>query len=448
MNRDQRIEYLTKLKTEKEPKGSKELWYKNKTRTLSVYEIDLQYLIYNAYNGRIASFVKSYEKQTGKRLSAENCDDIKVIEDFLLKSNIPSNKETKISLKEKGQLEYGIVTRDGVIIDGNRRAMIIKELAKESALQPCYFLAVILEETLNQDPKEIMRLETQYQMGEDAKVDYNAIEKYLKCKDLRFVYDFQPVEIAKMMGEKEAKIKEYLSIMELMDDYLSNLGYSGIYTRLEKTEGAFVDLNSYLNRYKDKDSAMVTWSAKATDVSDLKLIFYDYIQFMYNKRKKKAVEEEGILGSEDSKDYRLIGKPSKKESIFCTSKNIWSTFRNNHFKRVDAIRKEFTSGKYSIETLRKESPNLDLDKLFKQRDEAWSEKVSPILKENLGKARYDLQNFNNQNQPEILLERALSTLKSIDTKARSFIENKEVENLVSEINKLTWDFKQLIKQNR
>jgi len=186
MNQKQRIEYLSKLVAEKNPYGSKEIWYKNSRRKLLVYEIDLQYVVYNVYNGRIASFVKSYEKQTGEKLDASKTDDIKIIEEFLWNSNIPSNKETKKSLSEKKQLEYGIVTKDGVIIDGNRRAMLIKQLAFENAEQPMYFLAVILEETLDQNPKEIMRLETTYQMGEDAKVDYNAIEKYLKPNSISF----------------------------------------------------------------------------------------------------------------------------------------------------------------------------------------------------------------------------------------------------------------------
>lgn len=446
MNKEQRIAYLAKLVAEKknEPYASKELWYKNSRRKQPVYEIDLQYLVYNAYNGRIASFVKSYEKQTGLKLDASNSDDAEKIEKFLWDSNVPSNKETMQSLKDKGQLEYGIVTRDGVIIDGNRRVMIIKKLAKE---QPTYFLAVILEETLDQNPKEIMRLETTYQMGEDAKVDYNAIEKYLKCKDLTS-YGFGPEEIGKMMGESKAKIEEYLSIMQRMDDYLEKLGYSGIYTRLDKTEGAFVDLNGYLKKYKGKNSGMASWNYDETDVEDLKLIYYDYIQFMYNKRKKKGDEEEGGFGSEDSKDYRTIGKPSKKESLFCADEKIWTKFRDNHFERIAPIRNEFEGGSFSIENLRKDNPILDLNTLFKQRDERWAEQVGSELKRNLGIAKDSLQNFNNQNEPETLLGRALNTLESIDTSARSFNENPRVEELISKINKLTWDFKQLIKQNK
>lgn len=445
MTKEQRMAYLSKLVSEKTPYGSKEVWYKNDRKKLPVYEIDLQYLIYNAYNGRIASFVKSYEKQTGKQLDASNNEDIKIIERFLWDSNVASNRETKKSLDDKGQLEYGIVTRDGVIIDGNRRAMLINQVAKG---QPVYFLGVVLDETLDQNPKEIMRLETMYQMGEDAKVDYNAIEKYLKCKDLRS-YDFDEKEIGKMMGESDTTIKEYLSIMALMDDYLAKLGYSGIYTRLDKTEGAFVDLNGYLRKYSDCDSAMVLWHYSRADVEDLKLIYYDHIQYMYNKKKKKGAEEEGgVFGSEDSKDYRIIGKPSKKESLFCSNEKIWAEFRDNHFNKTDPIREDFDAGSCSIENLRKDSPDLDLNVLLKRRDELWAERVGSALKENLGTSKYRLQNFNNQNEPELLLRRALNTLESIDTKSKAFTEKPAVEDLVSQINKLTWDFKQIIKQDR
>ncbi|MGD0753359.1 MAG: hypothetical protein ABSA23_18400 [Anaerolineales bacterium] len=338
------------------------------------------------------------------------------------------------------------MTKDGVIIDGNRRAMLIKQLAIDNKEQPMYFLAVILEETLDQNPKEIMRLETTYQMGEDAKVDYNAIEKYLKCKDLR-LYEFSDEQIGKMMGESATKIKEYIAIMERMEDYLDKLGYSGIYTRLDKTEGAFVDVTGYLKKYSGKNSGMVSWKCSDTDVQDLKLIYYDYIQYMYNKNKSKDAEE-GVFGTEDSKDYRVIGKPSKKESLFCANEKIWAEFRDNHFKKIEPIREEFERGSFSIANLRKENQNLDLNTLLKLRDEIWAEKVGSILKENLGIAKSNLYNFNNQNEPEILLRRALSALESIDTKTKSFIESPEVGKLVFDINKLTYRFKKVLEKKR
>lgn len=48
------------------------------------------------------------------------------------------------------------------------------------------------------------------------------------------------------MSEKESQIKQWLEILTLMEEYLQEYGYDGIYTRLEKTEGPFVDLENYL----------------------------------------------------------------------------------------------------------------------------------------------------------------------------------------------------------
>lgn len=103
------------------------LRYKGTTRTEIVYRIPLDYLVYNKYNGRIGSDVLSYEKQNGV-LNAELNDDKAIIEKFLYESKVDRNKTTMDSLLKNGQQRYGIVTSDGTIVDGNRRAMLLNRL--------------------------------------------------------------------------------------------------------------------------------------------------------------------------------------------------------------------------------------------------------------------------------------------------------------------------------
>lgn len=432
MERDNRIKYFSDLLNSKQPYGSMEVWYKNKRQKMPVYEIDLDYLVYNRYNGRIASLVKSYEKQTGNELETTDPNDIKTIEEFLWNSNISSNKTTEKSISEQGQLKYGIVTKDGVIIDGNRRAMILKKVYSDD--NPVYFRAVVLEETLDENPKEIMRLETTYQMGEDAKVDYNAIEKYLKCLDLKS-YNFSNADIAKMMGETPAQIAEYLSILELMVEYLDKLGYNGIYTRLDKTEGAFVDLNSYLDRYKGKRSKVIQWNYDESDLNDLKLIYFDYIRGIYNR---------GRIGGDsgDSKDYRYIGQTSKKGSFFA-NQDVWENFRDRHFENIDPAR----GNESSIETLREQNPSQNLDQLLKSRDESWAKQVDSHLKKNMGLGREALDNLNKQNEPLDLLISAKGKLESINTESKAFLDDENVYSIVDELRKLTETFKTTIKNH-
>ena len=137
------------------------LTLRNKSRDFNVYQIPLEYLIYNSYNGRFKSKFKTYEAIHGRKLNSEIPADMQIINDFLWKSNELKNKQTMDDIREKGQQQYGIVTRDGQIIDGNRRFMVLSKLHELYPTQFEYFEAVILTEDI--DERELVRLETEVQ---------------------------------------------------------------------------------------------------------------------------------------------------------------------------------------------------------------------------------------------------------------------------------------------
>ena len=178
------------------------LKYQGKTREFSVYKIPLEFLVYNVDNGRISSVVKSYNREHGTLDSSKETDS-NLIAKFLFDSNEDRNKKTMRDLAENGQMEPGIITIDGTIVDGNRRASLLRRIVTSSdynqkTKDACsYFLARILPEEA--DEKEILRLETSFQMGADSKVDYNAIEKYLHTRDLH-TKKFTLEQIADYMG--------------------------------------------------------------------------------------------------------------------------------------------------------------------------------------------------------------------------------------------------------
>ena len=219
-----------------------------------------------------------------------------------------------------------LVTSDGKIVDGNRRAMLLNRLFHKrdelgytyAEVEKCrYFLAIILPD--DAEERDIQKLETIYQMGEDDKLDYNPIEKYLKCKELKRL-GFSEEDIAEFMSEKPAQIKQWLRILALMEDYLETYDYDGIYTRLEKTEGPFVDLEGYLDSYNKRGANVrnVDWDYQESDISDLKQVCYDYIRARY-----------------EGKEFRDIAKTGKEGSIFF-SWSIPSFFSNKPFSRYSA----------------------------------------------------------------------------------------------------------------
>lgn len=404
------------------------LRYKGTTRTEIVWRIPLDYLIYNKYNGRIGTDVLSYEKQNGE-LNAEIDSDCKLIEKFLYESKKDRNKITMDSLLKIGQQRYGIVTSDGIIVDGNRRAMLLNKLYHEHAIlgysysqvEKCkFFLAIILPD--DAEEKDIQQLETIYQMGEDDKLDYNPIEKYLKCKELKRL-GFTEKQIAEFMSEKETQIKEWLVILQLMEDYLKEYGYDGIYTRLEKTEGPFVDLANYLDSYIKRGANVrnVDWPYTNSDISDLKLVCFDYIRARY-----------------EGKEFRDIAKTGKDGSIFFF-KNLWEDFLKQHQDKTP-------TDEETVDELRKRCPNEDLSLLLKQRDNTWIEQAKGQLKGNLNRFSRRLEDKRDANKPSELIERALSALKSVDCNQDSFFEDSHIKEMIKEISSITWEMKKKLEK--
>jgi hypothetical protein len=428
MEKSLRIEKLNELKEQQPYMTGIRIRYRGIDEVFNVYQIPLEYLIYNKYNGRIGSSVKSFENQYYK-LDAENTKHKNKIEEFLWESKKDRNKITETNLVENGQLKFGLVTSDGVIIDGNRRALLLNKIYSEREIwrgkgndvNKCrFFNAIILPE--DADEQEIQRLETTFQMGQDEKLDYNPIEKYLKVKDLK-KFGIADEDIAKMMLEDITEIKKITQIIILMDQYLTYLGYDGIYTRLDKTEGPLVDLNAYINRYKGSGCQKVEWDYDIDlDVNEMITLCFDYIRARY-----------------EGKEFRLIASPSKN-SIFCKSKELWTSFLENHKQTVGSIEEP------TVQEIRESRPEEDLSKVLKSRDVDWTENAQNYLKGNLGKAESQLRNLNDADKPLELATRALNAIESINTESEQFFIDEDLLETLCKINTRTFEYMKSIKK--
>lgn len=418
-------------KTKPAMTGIKIMYHGDRT-TFDAYLIPLDLLIYNPYNGRIGSVVKSYERQNHK-IDPEKPEDVLLIEKFLWESKIEANKKTMQSLLDDHQEKYGIITAEGVIIDGNRRASLLNRIRKDDSIDPIkkqhceYFLTIVLP--IDADKKEILRLETTYQMGEDAKVDYNPIEKYLKCQDLQEA-GFTTKEIARFMGDTETNVKMYLAVLQLMNEYLENYGYTGMYTVLPNTnEDSFQKLNGALKGYRAGNVSCMWDFDPEVDTTDLKLIAFDYIR----------------AGFDQTKFRDIIRKPtsSTPAASFFGCKDIWESFRDRHFSQIDPV----TDAEESVEAiLHNADPEDDVARLLRKRDNAWKTKVHASIEENFGKSSEKLRNKQEADNPLKLLQKALDALSDIDTTQQTFQEDPQVLECIREIGKIVWEYKKMLEK--
>ncbi len=415
MNAEQRKAELAKIKEGTPTMTGITLTYHGERTKFNAYSIPLSILTYNPYNGRIGAEVKSYERQHHV-LDPDNPDDVTIIEKFLWDSKPEANERTKKSLLEDHQQRYGIVTADGKIIDGNRRASLLNNIWRDESIpantkqHTQFFEAIILP--IDADRKEILRLETTYQMGEDAKVDYGPIEKYLKAGDLRDE-GFSNSEIANFMGIKPKDVSWYLRILDLMNEYLDTYGYTGIYTMLEGKEDPFQKLETALRGYRGGGITKMWGYDAESDVSDLKQVAFDYIRLDL-----------------DQTDFRdIIRKPTRTQtdaSLFA-NEEIWRKFSDDHFAVVDAVHEE------SVDDIIKSNPDGDLKRMMRARDTAWRDKVSKALYENFNRSKDKLNNKQQAAEPMKLLQKAYEALSAVDTNQPSFKDDAGVETYLQEI---------------
>ena len=388
-----------------------EIMWEKQLKTEKVYNIPLSYLIYNKYNGRILSRTKSLEKQN-QAIDVETDEGRDLIEKLLWESKIDRNRKTELSIREFGQQKVGIITKDGVIIDGNRRAMLFNKIDRTG-----YFKAIVLPVTLDENPIEIERLETTYQMGEDEKLGYNPIEKYLKAKQIfdKLTPKISETEaiksISDWMGESEGEIRKYLDTMAVMDEYLEYLEYDGIYTQLDSREDQFLSLTKWLKTFYGESSKRAFDGYTDSDVDDLKILSFDYLRFR---------------NEYDGKEFRNIAE-GNQENHFFGDKQIWKSFLDKHNEIIKNLPREAE--------IDFNSPNLEAhlnarDKLFFESSK-FGNKTSAFL-DNLNYHKTDIEYNRAAEAPEKNIKNAHRAFDAIKQNHKNF-NKPEIQDMVKDL---------------
>jgi hypothetical protein len=406
------------------PEATQKLFYKGRAQAFDVHRIDLDWLIYNEHNGRIEAEMLTW-KQEHQASTTYTDEKHELIDSLLWNLSVARNKATLEDLKEKSQQRPGIVSLDGVIIDGNRRAMLLRRIQQEDHT-PQYLDAIILPDAYADNEKEIVRLETQYQLGEDSKVEYGPIQKYLHARRLKIDLDIDEAEIDSLMGRERGYAKGLLGIMDLMDGYLQHIGCPHLYTMLKDSdgtkEGMFVDLHSDIKRLQGRNPK-VDWAFDEVDLLRLKTIQFDYIR----------------LGefADAKKSYRALSHQGKNKNFF-GHQDIWDAFSKDHTKTIDPQNATMDTLEEYIANNSHHETKADA---ARARDEDWRAIVSGLMKRNFGTSGDKLYYRVEELKPKELLEKAKLALEGIEIDGDSLTADPANETLVRELNQMTYEMK-------
>lgn len=220
-----------------------------------VYKIKLDILFYNDQNDRIATWISSNKNELINLKSKDLVAYNNKVQEFIIKSNEAALNKTKKNIQIMGQQEPGVILADGRIIDGNRRFTCLRAIQNE-LLETQYFKAVILDQDMKSDSKQIKLLELYLQHGVDKIVDYNPIDKLIGIyNDIIETNLLSVEEYAKATSRDVKDIKKDIEIANLVVEFLEFIDSDKKFhlARELSLDGPLRELYLILNKCKSED---------------------------------------------------------------------------------------------------------------------------------------------------------------------------------------------------
>lgn len=220
-------------------------------RILPFYRIPTSMLLYNANNGRLAMEIQQWQEDNGRNLDNTDKSDAATIKDMLLALEENKTRELKDDLARKGQMEPGVITHNGIVINANRRMAVIEALHIEQPTGKWKYLEVVRLPQVTSE-SDLWRIEAGLQLSKDKIAEYHPVNELLKIKE-GTTRKLRPSEIAAAMyGRDESYVEDALERLQLIDEFLNFMGQSGKYGVIKKfgLHEYFIDIQNIMNASK------------------------------------------------------------------------------------------------------------------------------------------------------------------------------------------------------
>lgn len=236
-----------------------------KIESLEVVEVERQYLRLNPHNGRFAAeldVIHQDRKSEGRpsELDPDDPEDLKILTN-MLKGEYPPSAERKRAynlLKDNiqevgektgtnGQEQPGLITHDGILINGNRRWVVMEDLAAVNVKQDGkpYQHNTMRVGRLKKDVDQydLWKNEAKEQISQESREEYDYVNSALEIKRGYELLKNQghsdaqaKLEISKTLyGRKPKDIDFYLRFLKIADLYLELIGKKHQYRFLQDT---------------------------------------------------------------------------------------------------------------------------------------------------------------------------------------------------------------------
>jgi hypothetical protein len=352
--------------------------YGGKAHPHKLYRIPIdEYLFHNIRNGRFRAELLEKEEQLKRKLDSTKKEDTEIIRKLLLEQNATETSALMADIQNNGQLEPGIITFDGAVINANRRMAIMSSLYKQTREDKYKYLIVgILPPGV--DEVDLWKIEAGLQFGRDFRLQYGGVNELLKLREGE-KQGLKPKDISVALNGRftEKQVEEKLETLSLIDSYLSFINKNSEYHRITEAQD--------LEKFNSLQKSVIAPLRKK-----------------HGKKRKEIAELTTIA-------FALIHKTDVTHWDIRNLKAIsTNTKANNELSQPFGGKMPNTSSQLK----------LNEDK----------------LKEAYTSAKEVIENEKEKDKPERLLKRAQSALEEVDLKSKK-LKDPSMTTLIGELKK-------------
>ena len=237
-----------------------------KIEAIKVYELPRNLVRLNPNNGRFKAeldIITHERKQENKpiELNPNHPDDVKTLQD-MIRGEYPRSSERRRAYENlrdnihevaqktgtNGQEVPGLITHDGILVNGNRRWVVMEELAsadkKTRPGEPLKYDKIRVGRLKKDvDKYTLWKNEAKEQISQDSREEYDYVNSALEIKrgfqlltDQGMSEKKAKVEIAKTVyGRNEKDITAYLDFLDITDLFLDYIDKEGQYTLVQES---------------------------------------------------------------------------------------------------------------------------------------------------------------------------------------------------------------------
>lgn len=429
--------HLTKQELDadgKEKLPQEKLVVKGRAERAPVYRLPLQELAFNKANGRIKAEVLEKEAELGRELEPSSTEDQKIIKELLLSIRPDENTKIRDDLKKNGQMHPGIITCDGILVNGNRRKALLEELYDEAGDEQFKYLEVqVLPSDITK--AELWLIEAGIQMSTPQQLDYSPINHLLKLRE-GVDSDLKIEDMAaRIYGVSEDKIKADLDRLKLIDEYLNDfLKKPGRYYLVKQLNEHFIDLQEILSWTSHRRGIRLNWRPDKSDVNELKLVAFYYIRIRFPHLRIRGL-----------RDLFAIGESWKQVRHALTLQVELSPEERSEFGLEKTIPDEDIEEGEEEDHEETVDPTRPIEEIDVREEAHWKGKHEKTLKSYYEDAKEQEQIVKDSERPLALAKRALRNIEAIPDDREKLSES-GIEDVLRSIIARTNELRKIIQK--